>query len=270
MKWSKEDDRLLRMCYPALGSDIPELSAKYSKKAIIAHAASIGVRCAVDRSKQINLGNKHALGYKDSPDRIRQKSERMKGRVVSSETRAKLSTKLKGRVMDDQWRRRLSDGHKGQVPSDHNRRRSSEANKGKEFSLEHRKRISVALTGHKVNKNTKMKISASYRPHSKSTNTDIERMIAGLLSALGIRFVHSYKINSVGWVDFFIPDINGVIECDGDYWHSLPGAKDRDNRKTEAMIGLGHSVLRLPGSKIKNDWDATVSIVREFLLESGI
>lgn len=36
-----------------------------------------------------------------------------------------------------------------------------------------------------------------------------------------------------------------IVEYDGSYWHSLPKAKDQDERKNEAAIAAGYSVIRL-------------------------
>lgn len=77
----------------------------------------------------------------------------------------------------------------------------------------------------------------------KKKLTSIEVKIAKLLKELNINFIQNKPINKF-IVDFFIPDNNLVIECQGDYWHANPNKYDkkdlsemqiknidRDNRK---------------------------------------
>ena len=45
-------------------------------------------------------------------------------------------------------------------------------------------------------------------------------------------------------VDFLLPG-RIVIETDGTYWHSRPGAKERDQRKVTALVSHGMTVLRI-------------------------
>jgi len=85
-----------------------------------------------------------------------------------------------------------------------------------------------------------------------SKPTSIEAKIASLLSEMKIPFWEQYPI---GWYtcDIFLPAHNVVIECDGDYWHSLPRSKARDQQKDKYLAKLNYKLLRLPESKIKTD-----------------
>lgn len=67
-------------------------------------------------------------------------------------------------------------------------------------------------------------------------------MSAGL-SSRGIDTIPQYAIGPYV-VDFAIPDHHIVIECDGDYWHSLPTCAARDRRKDKYLTGKGWRVLR--------------------------
>lgn len=53
-------------------------------------------------------------------------------------------------------------------------------------------------------------------------------------------------------VDFLIPSLRLVIECDGSYWHTLPGMAERDHRKNGALSEAGYRILRLAESDIKS------------------
>ena len=94
-----------------------------------------------------------------------------------------------------------------------------------------------------------------------------EIKINGFLNQLNLIFqTHKYiKIEHGYQCDFFIPSLNLVIECDGDYWH---GNKDnprfrnlnkyqiktmkKDNLRTQELIKKGFNVLRLWESDIEN------------------
>jgi very-short-patch-repair endonuclease len=56
-------------------------------------------------------------------------------------------------------------------------------------------------------------------------------------------------------VDFYLLGYKVVIECDGDYWHNLPGAKEKDNAKDKDLKKRGYKVLRFWEHEINNDFE---------------
>lgn len=64
--------------------------------------------------------------------------------------------------------------------------------------------------------------------------------------SVGVRFVADFVVGGT------------IIECDGGYWHSLPGAAERDARKDEACREAGYRVVRLSESEINEDVSAAV------------
>lgn len=52
-------------------------------------------------------------------------------------------------------------------------------------------------------------------------------------------------------LDIFLPQLNLGIEFDGNYWHSLEGARERDEQKTQLCGQRGIRLLRIKES----DWD---------------
>lgn len=143
-------------------------------------------------------------------------------------------------------------------------------NKGKKMSEEHREKLSKArikglaegriTTWHKGRTNVytkerlaKLKIERSKRkvPYQDSK---IELKIQSYLKELGFSFfTHHYidKIKHAYRCDLFIPCLNTIIECDGDYWHKYPIGKDLDHIRTKELIEQGFKVLRLWESEIK-------------------
>jgi very-short-patch-repair endonuclease len=113
------------------------------------------------------------------------------------------------------------------------------------------------------NKNKGRKISSEKYPNwgfrsSRSKivlpvkDTSIEVKIQSFLKELNIKFVtHKYiNINHGYQCDIFIPSLNLVIECDGDYWHKYPNGREIDKTRTQELIQKGYKVLRLWGSDI--------------------
>lgn len=55
-----------------------------------------------------------------------------------------------------------------------------------------------------------------------------------------------------------------IIEVDGEYWHSLEGAKEKDERRDYFLKGLGFKILRLSEFDI---YDNVENAFREALVE---
>lgn len=92
----------------------------------------------------------------------------------------------------------------------------------------------------------------------KGRMTGIERKIKGCLDNIGLNYVQEYPIkvelkderNRVYFVDFAIPGLNLVIECDGSYWHN---DSEKDRLRQERIEALGWSVIRYAESDINNN-----------------
>lgn len=84
--------------------------------------------------------------------------------------------------------------------------------------------------------------------------TNIEQKIYGFLSKLCISFKHHYYFQNIKHayqVDFYIEDLNLVIETDGVYWHSLPRLKRLDKIRNIELTDAGVNVVRMPSPAIK-------------------
>ena len=83
-------------------------------------------------------------------------------------------------------------------------------------------------------------------------DTSIEVKIQNFLKQLNIEFfTHQYMHIEHGYqCDVFIPSMNLVIECDGNYWHSYPTGNDLDHIRTKELLEKGFKVLRLWGFEI--------------------
>jgi excisionase family DNA binding protein len=82
--------------------------------------------------------------------------------------------------------------------------------------------------------------------------TDIERITDTELERLGIEFEPDYRV-SVFYIDCAILSHKVAIECDGDYFHSLPDVIKQDAKKDRWLKENGWTVVRLTGSEIGSD-----------------
>ena len=92
----------------------------------------------------------------------------------------------------------------------------------------------------------KLKHLANLR--QKPRDTKIERLIREVLEQLKVNFDSgkTFQVDRiVAQPDFFLPEYNIAIECDGEYWHSSPHAKRRDHIKDQLYRTLGLQVVRL-------------------------
>lgn len=85
---------------------------------------------------------------------------------------------------------------------------------------------------------------------NKKKNTKIENTIETWLKEQKILYKAQVPVCGITLADFVAG--NNVIFCDGDYWHSLEGRKEKDMKQTEKLMQLGFNVHRLTETEIKN------------------
>ncbi len=95
-------------------------------------------------------------------------------------------------------------------------------------------------------------------------NTGIEKIMASTLVELEIPFIFQ-KVFGYWCYDFYLPDYDLFLECDGDYWHAHPQQyhndslnetqrknKKRDERKERYVLVRGHNIIRFWEREINN------------------
>lgn len=80
--------------------------------------------------------------------------------------------------------------------------------------------------------------------------TSIEKAIREELERRGVAFDQNVRIGKF-IVDFLLLNENKIIECDGEYWHNLPGAKARDQYKDKYLLQKGFEIFRFTESEIR-------------------
>ncbi len=87
---------------------------------------------------------------------------------------------------------------------------------------------------------------------SKRQNTKLELAVKAKLDALGLRYEHPFNLHDHFLVDFYLPDLNTVIEADGCYWHGCKpcgfnNGKDARTRSRNAYIKAhGYKLVVVP------------------------
>lgn len=90
--------------------------------------------------------------------------------------------------------------------------------------------------------------------------TSLEIKVSEVLVKLGVNF-EEQKVIGRAIVDFYIPDINLCIEADGEYWHNLPGKKEKDRWRDWILKKKGYLVVRLTEKEILEDAESVVKKV---------
>lgn len=85
----------------------------------------------------------------------------------------------------------------------------------------------------------------------RTIDTDIELIIEKWLIENNIKHEKQKSLHGVTICDFWI-EPNIVLYCDGDYWHTIPKVKKRDEWIDRQLIQkYNYKVIRLLGSQIK-------------------
>lgn len=115
-------------------------------------------------------------------------------------------------------------------------------------------KVSMLKKGVKRTEGVINKIKNARAKQKRTHTSKIEIKIQNFLEQLGIEY-YKHKFMNIKHhyqCDIFIPSINLVIECDGDYWHKYPYGTTIDNIRTKELIENGFKILRLWERKIKN------------------
>ncbi len=96
-------------------------------------------------------------------------------------------------------------------------------------------------------------------------NTSIELKIKEFLKENNINFTEQYILKNRFIFDFYIKGTNILIECDGDYWHSLPKRIKLDKEKDITAIENGFKVIRLKEIEIRNNFNKCKNNILEVL-----
>jgi very-short-patch-repair endonuclease len=122
-------------------------------------------------------------------------SEIKKGKKLSPETREKIRIAGLGKKHSIESRKKMSEGRRGQ----------KNPMFGKHPSLETRKKRSESCIAN---------------PNRKFKDTGIEIKMEEALQILKIPYIKQKPLHNIAIVDFYLPEVDTVIQCDGCYYHN--------------------------------------------------
>jgi len=225
---------------------------------------------------------------KEVDERVKSISEKLKGRILSSEVRRKMSKSRIGRIA---WNKNLTketDERVAKMYSFERNKKISKSKKGKKLgpqSEEHKRKVIESKKDTKCSEKTKEKISkknkgkkrseefkrkdrerALFRvqtQHGPYKDTKPELKMKEILNELNISFKHQFRLGNHSF-DFHLLNTNILIEVDGDYWHSNPKKfiklnntqlkiKERDKKHNEIAKTNNFILLRFWENDILNN-----------------
>ncbi len=77
----------------------------------------------------------------------------------------------------------------------------------------------------------------------------------------GLECIYQYQITENGHnYDFYLPELNALVEIDGDFWHGLDGVRhdaeelqERDRKLTIMAKKKGYNIFRFPTSQLRRE-----------------
>lgn len=202
------------------------------------------------------------------------------GHPIDEETRKKISDSIKKKWKEKEYREKVSNAHKhflpkewkenisygmvGIVRSDKTKNKMSKYQSNR--TEEHNKKMRNAwkeqwksLTKEEQLERLSKWIKAGHESINSFTfkPSSIEVKVSKQLDMIGIRYIkqkHIYNGSRNFYLDFYIPSLKLVIECNGDYWHNLPNRIERDKELKEYVESTGRKIIFIWEHEINDDW----------------
>lgn len=148
---------------------------------------------------------------------------------------------LKGRTWTEETKRHVSEGVKRSYRNVELRKKRSEDNK----------RIWSGMS----EEEKKARYMKGLRQMLKTNASSIEIKVKEQLDQIGIRYIHQKLVKGGKFiVDFYIPSLRLVIECNGDYWHSLSERVERDKELKRYVESTNRKIIFIWEHEINDDW----------------
>jgi len=180
---------------------------------------------------------------------------------------------------DPEYREHMSEVHKGHVHSENQKRKIGdsiknsiaykEANEGRVEKLrriwedpDYREKLSKAQLKNWEKAGPERRKQASQTIKNTIASIGIENWMSRIMipSSLELKIQEQakkcgfafYDNHMIGpyFADLYFPNYKTVVECDGKYWHNLPGAWMKDGRRDFWFRKNGYKVIRLKEDEI--------------------
>lgn len=138
---------------------------------------------------------------------------------------------------------------------------TNSSGKRSEVTKEHMRKLRAQrvqpMTGrkHSIDTRAKMSVSAKKSAHNRTQHfgyTSIEKKLYSQLDIMDITYIKQHSIGCY-IVDAYIPELNTVIEVDGEYWHSLDRVVVKDRRENTYLTMRGYNLIRIPGKQVLSE-----------------
>lgn len=159
--------------------------------------------------------------------------------------------------------------------SDETRKKMSEARMGMKFTPEHKENLKTARnTRPPATEETRRKMGEAHRgrklterhkqalrdwhiahPNLIRQDTSIELAIQDELADRQIIFIKQFVFEGIARVDFFLPEHNVVIQCDGCYWHNCPEHYPGHHKEQRQKDITKDAKLTFRGLKVYRFWE---------------
>lgn len=111
----------------------------------------------------------------------------------------------------------------------------------------------------------KIRVGQENKIHHKYSKSELR--LCEVLTNIGIECIHQYPIKTERFftrVDVYVPSKKLCVYIDGEYWHSLPGYRERDERANLTLKRLGYKVLRFPELKMRHKLDMVAEQISSY------
>ena len=180
-KYGKDNFERIIIEYANSPEELNALEAKYVDEEVMNNPMFYNLKTGGNQNSVLSAevrkklsnalkGNKNPKGKIVSEETRKKLSERFKGRKISEETRLKISKTRKGTpawnkgktgIYSEETRKKISEANKRRIISEETRRKISKISKGRKVSEETRKKLSDSLTGRTFSEETLKKMSES-------------------------------------------------------------------------------------------------------------
>lgn len=203
------------------------------------------------------------------------------GHKIDDETRKKISESAKKRWKNKEYRDKVSNAHKHKLPEEW-KKNISKSMIGVKKTEETKKKMSESQL--KRSKESREKQVISWKKqwmslskeeqllrikkwidagHKAERNgeflkpSSIEQKVKEQLDMIGIKYIQQKRVNDGNrnyFLDFYIPSLKLVIECNGDYWHSFLDKIERDKSLEKYVKSIGRNIVFIWEHEINDDW----------------
>lgn len=194
--------------------------------------------------------------YRENMSRVMKgKNTWSKGCKLSKEHIEKLRLFSTGRLHTEEAKRKVGLASKGRFHSEESRRKNGDAHRGKK------------LPPRSEEFKMKMRQIRLEHPNKRFRETNIELKIESELKKRGINYQKQVPLCKIAIVDFYLPEYNSVIQCDGCYYHNClihhPNAYIGSRERGQRQDG----VLTFNGLKVYRFWEHEINESTEVCLD---